>query len=114
MAVLWRTGPGSVEHVREGLPSRHRSAYTTVQTVLNRLAERSLVGRTRRGRAVIYTAKLSESQYLSRSLERTLTGASTEAREIALTELIGGLDSAELERLSDLARRARADRKPGS
>lgn len=110
MAVLWRTGPGTVEHVREGLPSRHRSAYTTVQTVLNRLAERSIVGRSRRGRTLVYTARLSESQYLSRSLERTLAGASTQAREVALTELIGGLDSGELERLTVQARRARERR----
>lgn len=114
MAVLWRTGSGSVEHVRAGLPSRHRSAYTTVQTVLNRLADCALVSRTRSGRTVIYTAKLSESQYLSRSLERTLAGASTEAREVALTELIGGLDAAELERLSDQARRVQAQREPSS
>jgi predicted transcriptional regulator len=112
MAVLWRTGPGTVEHVRQGLPSRHRSAYTTVQTVLNRLADRSLVGRSRRGRNVVYTAELSESQYLSRSLERTLAGASSAAREVALTELIGGLDSSELERLTDQAQRARSAREP--
>lgn len=112
MAVLWRTGPGTVEHVRDGLPTRHRSAYTTVQTVLNRLSERALVGRSRRGRTVVYTPRLSESQYLSRSLERTLAGASTQAREVALTELIGGLGADELERLTDQARRARAKRGP--
>lgn len=112
MAVLWRTGPGTVEHVRQGLPSRHRSAYTTVQTVLNRLADRSLVGRSRRGRNVVYAAELSESQYLSRSLERTLAGASSAAREVALTELIGGLDSTELARLTDQAQRARSAREP--
>lgn len=110
MAVLWRTGPGTVEHVRDGLPARHRSAYTTVQTVLNRLADRALVSRVRRGRTMVYTAKLNEAQYLSRSLERTLAGASLEARQVALTELIGGLDADELERLSDQARRAQASR----
>lgn len=40
MRVLWRLGrPGSVEDVRSSLPQRQRGAYTTVQTVLNRLAE---------------------------------------------------------------------------
>lgn len=110
MAVLWRTGPGTVEHVREGLPVRHRSAYTTVQTVLNRLTERGLISRTRRGRTMHYTAELSEAQYLSRSLERTLAGASLEARQVALTQLIGGLEVDELERLSEQARRVRTRR----
>lgn len=110
MAVLWRTGPGSVEHVRAGLPARHRSAYTTVQTVLNRLAERGLASRSRRGRAMVYAAELSEAQYLSRSLERTLAGASMEARQVALTRLIGGLDADELERLRNQATKARGHR----
>ncbi len=112
MAALWRTGPGTVEHVRDGLPSRHRSAYTTVQTVLNRLADRGLVSRARRGRTMIYTAEVSEAQYLSRSLERTLAGASQDARRVALTELIGGLEVDELERLQELARQARTGREP--
>lgn len=110
MFALWRTGPGTVEHVREGLPARHRSAYTTVQTVLNRLTERSLVDRERCGRTMLYSARLTESQYLSQSLERTLAGASTQARDVALTQLIGGLDSLEFERLTDQARQVRARR----
>ncbi|MDX8153393.1 BlaI/MecI/CopY family transcriptional regulator [Patulibacter brassicae] len=107
MAALWRTGPGTVEHVREGLPTRHRSAYTTVQTVLNRLSERGLVSRSRQGRTMTYAATLSEAQYLSQSLERTLAGASLEARRVALTELIGGLEADELLQLSEQAQRAR-------
>lgn len=110
MAVLWRTGPGTVEHVREGLPARHRSAYTTVQTVLNRLTDRGLVSRVRRGRTMVYTAQLSEAQYLSQSLERALAGASLEARQVALTQLIGGLDPEEFERFGDQARRLRGRR----
>jgi predicted transcriptional regulator len=102
-----------VEHVREGLPTRHRSAYTTVQTVLNRLTERGLVGRVRRGRTMVYTAELSEAQYLSQSLERALAGASLEARQVALTQLIGGLDPDELERFGDQARQVRERRGSG-
>lgn len=113
MAALWRTGPGTVEHVHEGLPTRHRSAYTTVQTVLNRLTERGLVGRVRRGRTMVYTAELSEAQYLSQSLERALAGASLEARQVALTQLIGGLDPDELERFGDQARQVRERRGSG-
>lgn len=113
MAALWRTGPGTVEHVREGLPTRHRSAYTTVQTVLNRLTERGLVGRVRRGRTMVYSAEVSEAQYLSQSLERALAGASLEARQVALTQLIGGLDPDELERFGDQARQVRERRGSG-
>ncbi len=35
MSALWRLEAGTVEQVRSALPTRYRSAYTTVQTVLN-------------------------------------------------------------------------------
>ena len=41
MAAIWRLDEGTVEQVRQALPSHHQGAYNTVQTVLNRLAERS-------------------------------------------------------------------------
>lgn len=113
MATLWRLGKGTVEDVRQGLPSRYRGAYTTVQTVLNRLADRQLLEREREGRSITYRPKVSEAEYLSRTIRRTLSGASTGARQAALAELIGGMDKAELGELQKLAKdvgRARGKR----
>jgi predicted transcriptional regulator len=53
MAALWRLNAGTVEQVREELPSRYQGAYNTVQTVLNRLAERGLLRRVREGRGFV-------------------------------------------------------------
>lgn len=103
MAALWRLGAGSVEQVREALPSRYQGAYTTVQTVLNRLAERDLLSRTRAGRGIVYRPTISEAEYLSRTIRRTLAGASTNARQAALAELIGAIDKDELDELRRLA-----------
>lgn len=103
MDVLWRLGSGTVEQVRAALPRRYRGAYTTVQTVLNRLAERGLLSRRKSGNAIVYRPKLSEAQYLSRSIESTLAGATPGARQTALAELIGGLDEQELSKVQRLA-----------
>jgi len=104
MSALWRLGEGTVPQVRGALPARYRSAYTTVQTVLNRLAERGLLDRTKQGKRVLYSPLLTEAEYLSRSIETTLAGASTEARQVVLANLVGGLDKAELSDLQELAR----------
>jgi predicted transcriptional regulator len=104
MAALWRLGEGTVEQVRRALPTDRRGAYTTVQTVLNRLAERGLLSRERRGLAIVYRPRISESDYLSRSIEHTLAGASSEARQAALAQLVGTLRGDELEELQRLAR----------
>jgi predicted transcriptional regulator len=103
MAALWRIGQGTVEQIRDALPSRYRGAYTTVQTVLNRLAERGLLTRERRGQVIVYAPQLSEAEYLSQSLRQTLAGASSDARQVALTQLMGELDVGEL---AEIQRRA--------
>jgi|SRR4051794_1290238 predicted transcriptional regulator len=111
MAALWRLGAASVEHVRADLPPRYQGAYNTVQTVLNRLVERGLLDRTREGRGFVYRPKLSEAEYLSGTIRRTLAGASSEARQAALASIIGGLRPDELTELEELAREAGASRK---
>jgi predicted transcriptional regulator len=113
MAAVWRLEAGTVEQVRQALPNRYRGAYTTVQTVLNRLAERGLLQRTRDGRNIVYRPTFSEAEYLSRSIEHTLAGASSEARHAALARLIGGLradELGEIQKLADQAGKARRRR----
>jgi predicted transcriptional regulator len=104
MAALWRLGSGTVEEVRTALPPRYRGAYNTTQTVLNRLAERGLLRRSKRGNAFDYRPRISEPEYLSRSISLTLAGASTDARKAALARLIGDLGDEELEEVRRLAR----------
>jgi predicted transcriptional regulator len=104
MSAVWRLGGGTVEQVRLELPSRYRGAYNTIQTVLNRLAERGLLSRHKAGSAIEYRPRLSEAEYLSRSISQTLAGASMDARQAALARLIGGLGDDELSDLRQLAR----------
>lgn len=111
MAVLWRLHTGTVEQIREGLPGRYRGAYTTVQTVLNRLVERGLLERTRAGRSFTYAPKLTEAEYLSRSIARTFAGASSDARQAALAQFVGALRDDELSELKRLTRRVSDARK---
>jgi predicted transcriptional regulator len=104
MRVIWGVGGGSVEQVRARLSNP--SAYTTVQTVLNRLAERGLLARERSGNSIKYTPLITEADYVAGSLNRALDGVSDEARHAALAALVGDLDAAELSEIRALARRA--------
>jgi len=68
------------------------------------LAERGLLTRRREGHVIVYAPSLTEAEYLSRSMEHTLRGASSEARQVAIAQLIGSLprdEAAELGRLAD-------------
>ena len=103
MNAVWRLGEATVDAVREQQPKRTRSAYTTVQTVLNRLVERGVLTRERKGRAFVYRAKLEESEFLARSIGKRLAEASPDARRAALVNLVDELEPGEVD---EIARRA--------
>lgn len=105
MQAVWRLGSATVDQVRDDLPSSQRSAYNTVQTVLNRLVERGLLERTRVGKSFQYTPLVSEAEYVAQSIHHALDGATSDVRRTVLAELLGGLEQSEL---SDLRRRAKA------
>lgn len=111
MRALWRLERGSVEDVRRALKPRQRGAYTTVQTVLNRLAERGLLGRERQGKSILYTPCLSEADYYSRSLRATLDQASEAARRSALAKVVGEMGPGELDEIQALAREVAGNRR---
>ncbi|MBA3263465.1 MAG: BlaI/MecI/CopY family transcriptional regulator [Thermoleophilaceae bacterium] len=110
MAIVWRLGEATVEDVRAQQPGRRRSAYTTVQTVMNRLSGRGLLSRSRQGRAIVYRAAFAEPEYLARAIGERLADASRETRQATLVSLVDGLDPedlGELARYTNKIRRAR-------
>ena len=54
LRVLWQIGEGTVHDVRETLAERRELAYTTVMTLLDRLARKGTVSRTKSGRSFLY------------------------------------------------------------
>ena len=105
MHAVWRSGPGTVEEIRGALPEPYRGAYNTVQTVLNRLAERGLLEKVKQGHAFRYGAAITEAEYVGKTLRSTLAGASAGARNAALAALLGELDTTELSELKKRAKR---------
>jgi BlaI family transcriptional regulator, penicillinase repressor len=58
LSVLWRLGESNVRTVQEDLAASRRLAYTTVMTMLERLARKQLVSRRKAGRHFLYTAQV--------------------------------------------------------
>ena len=55
MTVIWERGEVSIREVHESLPEKGRPAYTTVQTIVNRLEEKCAIERSRKiGNAHMY------------------------------------------------------------
>jgi predicted transcriptional regulator len=54
LKALWTLGEGRVHDVRDFLRPERPLAYTTVMTLLDRLAKRGAVSRRRMGRSFVY------------------------------------------------------------
>lgn len=66
LKILWELGPLTVRDVMEELQDRDKNrAYTSVMSLLNVMAEKKLLSRTRQGRAFLYAAKLPREKTLS-------------------------------------------------
>ena len=113
LETVWKLRRATVEEVRTEQPERRRSAYTTVQTVMNRLVERGLLERRREGKAFVYSAQLDESEYLARSIGDRLEGGSPGARKAALVSLVEGLGAEELDEVVRYANRIKRQRRGG-
>ena len=102
MAIIWTSGkPLSVRDVVGDLKGQDL-AYTTVMTVMSRLAEKGILRRRQAGKAYVYEAKFSEQGMLSRSAQRTVRKLVNDFGEVALAHFAEELDRAKPETLARL------------
>ena len=70
MQTLWSNGPCSIRTLLEAFPPRERLAYTTVQTVVNRLeAKRAIRRVTKVSNAHVFEAAISQASAQHRMLD---------------------------------------------
>lgn len=88
MELLWAaTAPQSVAEIQDKLTAERPLAYTTVMTVLDRLAKKQLARRERVDRAWQYTAAIAQSDLLCQELAELLAEVPSDARLDALRQL---------------------------
>jgi BlaI family penicillinase repressor len=60
MNALWIEHPATARQVVDRLPREVRWAYTTVKTMLTRLAEKGVVGESKQGNISLYDPQVSQ------------------------------------------------------
>ncbi len=95
MAVVWEKGEATVQEVKNSLEPGRSPAYTTVMTVMSRLAGKRILERHKRGRAYVYRPATAQEK-LAGSMLRALIGrlyGGSSAHAIA--HLISGIPAPE-------------------
>jgi BlaI family penicillinase repressor len=72
MNILWPVGEGTVREIRDRLAERRPRAYTTIMTIMDRLARKGIVERRKVGRAYLYRPNLSAEDARSAALAQVI------------------------------------------
>ena len=99
MDALWSHGPAlSVRDVMDRMEGERELAYTTIMTVLDRLAKKDLAERSRDGRAWRYTAASSREELAATALRSTLDNVQAD-RKLAMMHFLDDATPAEIDDL---------------
>jgi predicted transcriptional regulator len=90
MNTLWPIGEGTVREIRDQLAPRRPRAYTTIMTIMDRLARKGIVERRKKGRAYIYRPTLSIELARTHALGQIVESFFGGSREIAAAYLRDG------------------------
>ncbi|HVN04897.1 MAG TPA: BlaI/MecI/CopY family transcriptional regulator [Bryobacteraceae bacterium] len=88
--ALWSLGQGSVKDVRRLVTPNRALAYTTVMTILDRLARRGVVTRRKSGRAFVYQPSVSRDAMRRLALKEFLDCYFESSQDQLLQFLQGG------------------------
>jgi predicted transcriptional regulator len=87
MNTLWPLGEASVREIRDRLAERRARAYTTIMTIMDRLARKGIVERRKTGRKYVYRAKLSAEEARAHALQQVLENFFGGSKEHMLEQL---------------------------
>jgi BlaI family transcriptional regulator, penicillinase repressor len=87
MKMLWPVGEATVREIRERLAPRLPRAYTTIMTIMDRLARKGVVERHKTGRAYVYRPVLSAEDARAQALGQVIENFFEGSREALLVQL---------------------------
>src|SRR5580704_1991447 len=74
MNALWPAGEATVRDIQQALHPTRPRAYTTIMTILDRLAQKGIVLRRKSGRAWVYRANLTADEARTHALAQLVEG----------------------------------------
>lgn len=104
MEILWKRKKMTVHEVHKKIQARRPIAYTTVMTVMSRLAEKGLLERVKEGGAFIYRTTLSKEQFTSLTLKKIINEIVEDFSTPALSYFVELLEDTHSDKIAGLAK----------
>jgi predicted transcriptional regulator len=113
MECVWELGSASVKEVHRCLQERREIAYTTVMTVMSRLATKGLLTSRPEGRAYIYEAVADRETYCADAVRSFMSEMLADADKAVLSQFVDSVtehDKSQLDMLAQIIEEKRLER----
>lgn len=88
MEIVWRREVASVKDVHEELRAERTIAYTTVMTIMSRLAEKRLLSKQKEGNAFIYTPSVSKDEFSYNVVSEVMDSLLEDFPDVAIAHFV--------------------------
>ena len=110
MRLMWTSRTATVRDIFELLRANGRSlAYTTVMTVMSRLAGKGLLTRELTGKTHVYRVAQTEDQFLRTAAAKRVQALVDEFGDLAIAQFLTAVNELSPERQAQLERIARGE-----
>ena len=111
MEIVWARGEATVRDVHETVIRKRPLAYTTIMTVMTRLAEKGVLRRKLAEGAYVYRPAEPRAAFEARAASRLLKNALDSYGDTALASFVEILAEQDPERIEELDRLLKAKRR---
>lgn len=102
MQIVWTEEKSTVRDVYEKLRLQREIAYTTVMTIMSRLAEKKLLEKEQIGNAYVYRPTISEQEFARKVVSEVLDGLLEEFAEPAISHFVDRLSNEDEQKIAKL------------
>jgi len=112
MELVWHRHPVTVRDVMNELAPTRPLAYTTVMTVMSRLAEKGLLHQKRDNKSFVYEPAVTADEFLSSLSRDIVRDLLQDFGQVAVSQFVSEIDSQDdgLAALEEAIRQAKASR----
>lgn len=104
MEIIWEKGEITVRQVYEKLKEKREIAYTTVMTVMSRLADKGLLVKIKVGAAFVYRATSSRQEFTQSTVKKVVNELLKDFTAPVISQFVESLGDEQPEKMEELAR----------
>jgi len=102
LEIVWKMGKVSVRDVYEKLQSQRKIAYTTVMTIMTRLAKKELLKKEKEGLAYLYIPVYSREEFMKNMVQEVIDGLLEDYSDIAFSHFVDRMSKEDESRIQVL------------